>query len=129
MSVVADFTFNVNEYSLNPQLDRSYVNSSYRGSATVYIRDVWQVTTEMDYRVYSQEVFGEAQNVPSLNASITRYLMDNRVEVELMGRDLLDESVGISYNNTANYVERSEYNAIGRYIMLRFRYNLSPVKR
>ncbi|NNF03111.1 MAG: TonB-dependent receptor [Rhodothermales bacterium] len=129
ISANADFTFNVNEYSLNPQLDQSYVNASYRGSGTVYIRDVWQVGAELDYRVYSQEVFGEAQNVPSLNASVTRYLMDNRVEVELVGQDLLDESLGISYTNTSNYVQRSEYNAIGRYIMLRFRYNLSPVRR
>ena len=118
-----DFSFNDVEYSLNQELNRSYVNSEYSGEASWQVGD-WEVETDLRYRTYDQGLFGDRRNVARWDAGITRRVMDNRAEVEFRAYDLLNQNQGIDVTNSANYIEESRTESLGQYFMLRLMYRL-----
>ena len=125
----SSFNFNNARYSLNEDLNRDYLNSTYSLDATIYPTNAWTIETELRYQVYDNDLygstqFGEVQNVARWDASILRRLLDNRVEIELRARDLLNQNTGISISNNSNYIQESRTESLGRYFMLRINYRL-----
>ena len=125
VGVGAQFTFNNVSYSLNENLNQNYVNSTYSANASYYLGESWEFSTALDYRAYSQQVFGSSSSVPLLQASITKTLMNQRADVQLVGLDLLDRNEGINFSNTGNVIQEVRTNSIGRYVMLKFIYRIS----
>ena len=121
----ASFTFNDVKYSLNEHQNQQYVNSSYEVRGSLYLGETWELSTSLDYRMYSQEVFGEARNVPLWQASMTKTLVGQRADIQLVALDLLDRNEGISLTNQGNYISEQRVNSLGRYVMLKFIYRLS----
>ncbi|MEM1096391.1 MAG: TonB-dependent receptor [Bacteroidota bacterium] len=117
--------FNVTRYSLNPGLDQNYLNRTFYASAAVDLGKGWRISTELDYQAYAEEVFGEGQRVALWEAKISRTMLRERATLELVGLDLLDQNVGIDFRNQPTFIEETRMNALGRYLMLRFVYNLS----
>ena len=118
-------TFNVNQYSLNPDLSQNYLNRTFYAEFSYTLNEDWRFTTALDYRQYAKEVFGTGQNIPLLRAEVSRYLLGNHVEVKLVAQDLLDKNLGINYTNSSNYIQQTQVSTLGRYFMLKFVYNLS----
>ena len=50
--------------------------------------------------------------------------MDERAEIEFVVRDIFDQNLGVSFTNTATYIEESRVQTLGRYVMLKFTYKL-----
>jgi len=125
LAVSGSLTFNDVQYSLNEQLNQNYTNSSFSGRASVYVGETWEISTELDYRMYSQEVFGDQRNLPLWEASITKSLIGQKADIQLMALDLLDRNEGISFSNSGNYIREERINSLGRYVMLKFIYRLS----
>ena len=125
VAVTGSFTFNDVAYSLNSDQDQNYVNSSYSARGSLYLGETWEISTELDYRTYSQEVFGEARSVPLWEASITKSLIGQRADLQLVGLDLLDRNEGVSFTNSGNFIREERINSLGRYVMLKFIYRLS----
>src|SRR5690606_32647063 len=120
------YTFNVNNYSLNTELNQSYVNRSYFADVAITPDDKWRFSTGFDLALNSQELFGSSRNVAMWNAEISRSLLqNNRAQIILTGRDLLNQSVGVDYTNAAGFVRQEEVRSLGRYFLLKFVYNLS----
>lgn len=124
----ARYTFNDVRYSLNTRLNQSYVNRTFYGLASWQITDKWRLSTEIDYHLYSKEVFGAGRSVPLWHAELARTVMNDRAEVVLSVRDLLDRNEGISYSNTSTYIQEEHVASLGRYVMLKFVYNLSGIR-
>ncbi len=120
-------TFNVNQYSLNPDLSQNYLNRTVYAEFSYTLDEAWRFTTALDYRQYAEEVFGTGQNIPLLRAEVSRYLLGDRVEIKLVALDLLDKNLGINYTNSSNYIQQTQVNTLGRYFMLKFVYNLSGI--
>lgn len=127
VSVGARYTFNVVKYSLNQELNQNYVTRTYTADATVYLGDAWQLSASMDYRAYSQDVFGQSTNIPLLGAKITRSILNQRADIQLVGLDLLDRNEGINFSNFGNLIQEERIASLGRYVMLKFVYRLSGV--
>lgn len=125
VAVTASLTFNDVKYSLNEQQNQNYINSSYEARGTLYVGETWEISSSLDYRMYSQDVFGEARNVPLWEASITKSLIDQRADIQLVGLDLLDRNEGISFSNSGTSIREERINSLGRYVMLKFIYRLS----
>jgi len=121
----ARYTFNDVKYSLNENLNQNYVNRSYSADATYYIGQTWQISTSLDYRTYSQQVFGSSTSLPIWEATISKSMMKQRADIQLVGLDLLDRNEGISFSNTGNTIQEQRVNSLGRYVMLKFIYRLS----
>ena len=120
-------TFNRNAYSLNQELNQSYVNRSWFADLVLTPDDYWRISTSIDLAYNSREVFGSSRNVTMWNAEISRSLMkENRAQIVLQARDLLNEGVDVDYTNSAGFVREEQVRALGRYFLLKFVYNLSP---
>ncbi len=131
VEVGAAFNFNNARYSLNEELNRDYVNSTYSLEANFYPTSAWTIETDLRYQVYddnlygsTQTQFGDVENVARWNASIMRRMLDNRVEIEFRARDLLNQNRGISISNNSNFIQESRTDSLGRYFMLQINYRL-----
>ncbi len=82
--------------------------------------------THSYYRGLSE---GYNQHFALLDMSIGKKLFKNqRGEVTLTVRDLLDENEAISRTLTESYIEDRQQNVIGRYYLLSFRYDLRRMR-
>lgn len=128
-SVGARYTFNDARYSLNPAMNQQYVNRTYYGEINYQISDTWRVSTSFDYNLYSKEVFGSGRSVPLWHAELSRMVMNDRTEIKLIVRDVLNKNVGVTYSATNTYLEEEYVDSLGRYVMLKAVYNISGVRR
>jgi hypothetical protein len=119
------FTFNDVDYSLNDELNTDYLNRVFYGSGTYYLGP-WTFSTSMDYQMYDQEVFGAGQNVALLGASVSRLVMEDRVEVQLIGFDLLNQNQGVSITSTSSFIQEERTESLSQYLMLKLIYRLGP---
>lgn len=123
--VGARFAFNDVAYSLNPDLDQSYLDRTVFANGLVHITGGWTLAATLDYRLYDDEVFGAAdRNVALLQAYVSRRALDDRVEVQLMGFDLLNQNQGVTYTNGPTYIQERRSESLGRYLMLKVNYRL-----
>ncbi|MFK7846663.1 MAG: outer membrane beta-barrel protein [Rhodothermales bacterium] len=120
-------TFNVTKYSLNPGLSQNYLNKTFYSELGYSPGNVWSFSTGLDYRVFADEVFGNGQQIPVWRAEISRMVMREKAEIKLVGVDLLNKNVSVNYSNTGNYIREEQINSLGRYVMLKFVYNLSGI--
>ena len=95
--VGARYTFNSNQYSLNPELSQDYVNRTFYSELNVYAGNGWRFTSGFDYALYADDVFGSAQNVPIWKAELSKLIMGEKGEIQLAGMDLLDRNLGVNY--------------------------------
>jgi hypothetical protein len=123
VEVSASFNFNDVRYSLNQELNRSYVNSQYRGEASLYL-GAWELESDFRYRTYDQGLFAESRNIARWDASLSRRVLDDRAEIELHAYDLLNQNQGVDVSNSANFIEESRTESLGQYFMLRVNYRL-----
>ncbi len=119
-------TLNNVKYSLNEELNQSYINSTISARGTYYLRDVWTFNASLNYRLFDQDVFGPGQNVAMLQASISRLLLGERAEIQLSGFDLLNQNQGVSFTSSSSSIQETRTESLGRYFLLRFMYHLRP---
>ena len=117
-------TLNDVDYSLNEDQNQQYINSSIRFSGDLY-KGGWTFGTAVDFKKYDQEVFGEADNLALLEASIGKLLPNEKTEIQLVVRDVLDQNQGVTYSNSNNYIQEARVETLGRYIMLKLTHKLS----
>ena len=127
----ASFSFNDARYSLNRELDRSYVNSRYFANGTLYAPGAWTVRSTFSYQVYDRDLygsgqsrFGQPENIARWDASVMRGLFNNRVEIELRAFDLLNQNQGVTISNRANFIQESRTESLGQFFMLQASYRL-----
>ena len=120
------FTFNDVDYSLNEELNQGYLNRTFYVNGTFYLGNAWTFGTSLDYRLFDQEVFGPAQNVALLGATVSRLVMDDRVEIQLVGFDLLNQNQGVNITSTASFIQEERIATLSQYVMVRFVYRLGP---
>ncbi len=121
----ADLTFNNVWYSLNADLNTNYVTGALRGYGSWYPGDAWTLSSSLTYQVYDQDVF-VGDNLALLEASVSRLLMNDRAEFQLMGVDLLNQNQGVNITNASSFIREERTESLGRYVMLRFVYRLGP---
>lgn len=111
-------------YSLNSELDQSYLNSTLWGEGTVYLGDNWALNTTVSRQIYDQDLFA-GENLTLWNASLSRLILDRRGEIQVTGVDLLNQNQGVSINSLASAIQEVRRESLGRYVMLKFSYRLS----
>ncbi len=117
-------------YSLNRELNRSYVNARYRAEAIWHPNDEWTLESTLQHRVFDPNLFGETRNVARWDAGISRRTLGGRIEIELRAHDLLNQNQGVDVASSASRIEESRTDSLGRYFMLRAMYRLgTPTSR
>lgn len=111
------YSFNTTSYDLSDR-NQSFSNQSASGKITYNIKNSFAISTALNVNFYSEEEFGEAMTVPIWKASLSKYLLDQKIEIKLSAFDLLNQNIGISRTNGVNYIQNSEIVSLGRYGML-----------
>ena len=124
----ARMTYNRVTYSLNQSLDQQYINMEYSGRIAWHLTYDWTLRAETRYRVYDEEVFGGAQDMVLMDLFVSRLLMDERVSIELGVYDLFNQNLGVTFSNTATYIQEQRVETLGRYIMLRASWKLNSLR-
>ena len=117
-------TFNNVGYSLNEELNQSYLNSTFFANGSYYLGDLWTFTSSLNYRVFDQAVFGPGENVALWQASISRLLMNERAEIQLIGFDLLNQNQGVNVNSSSSSIREERTESLSRYLVLKFIYKV-----
>ncbi|MEJ2204723.1 MAG: TonB-dependent receptor [Gemmatimonadota bacterium] len=126
----ARLSFNNVAYTLNEELNQSYLDRTFYGNGRIRFGTGWTVMTSLNYRLYDDNVFGAGdRNVAMLNASLAKVLMNDRVEIALVGFDLLDQNKGVTYTNGASFIQERRAETLGRYVMLRAMYRIGTLGR
>ncbi|MEO0557492.1 MAG: outer membrane beta-barrel protein [Bacteroidota bacterium] len=120
-------TFNTSAYSLSPEFNQRYVTPTLYAEASTEIGGSWFVTSSLDLERTPADVFGSARSVPLWSAEISKRVSD-RVRLQLVGGDLLDQGIGIQYANTGGFIQEERVRSLGRHILLKLVYNLSEVR-
>lgn len=121
----AKFDLNKTTYTIVDG-DRAFFQQNY------YTKFEWDITpsinvnTQFDYTLYTDNQF-DSQSVPIWNMAVEyTFLKGKRGNLKLQVLDILDESVGIERNSSANYYEETFKRSLGTYAMLSFTYSLKP---
>ncbi len=117
--------YNWTGYKENSSLNQDFTNQVYFADFTYNPTKAWSINTSMDYTVYSQESFGGQQTIAIWKASLSRYLFNNRGQLEIAAFDLLNQNVGISRRSSLNSFYEQTTVSLGRYFMVNFTWALS----
>ncbi|MEE2847960.1 MAG: TonB-dependent receptor [Gemmatimonadota bacterium] len=121
----ARYSFNDIQNTLNQDLNQVYLDRTFYGNAMLHYGAVWTFSTTLNYRLYDESVFGVGdRNVAMLQASISKLAMNNRVELELIGFDILDQNKGVAYTTGTSFIQERRTESLGQYIMLKVMYRL-----
>jgi outer membrane receptor protein involved in Fe transport len=124
----ARFSLNSVAYSLNEELNQSYMDRTFYGNGLLRFGTGWTLQASLNWRLYDEDVFGAGdRNVAMLNASLAKLAMSDRVELALVGFDLLDQNKGLTYTNGASFIQERRAETLGRYLMVRVMYRLGSL--
>jgi hypothetical protein len=118
-----NYSFNTTRFNLSDR-DQSFANQRAFGEITYNIKQYFSISTTMNVNFYSEEQFGEAMTIPIWKGSISKYLLDQKLEIKLSAFDLLNQNIGISRTNGVNFIENSEITSLGRFGMLSIIYSI-----
>ena len=114
------------DYSINQDFAQDYLNRTLYANGSLYFGDGWTLESRLNYQFFDQEIFGEGQNVAALQASLSRFVMNDRAQIKFVAMDLLNQNQGVSLTNTSAYIQESRVQTLGRYVMLSMSWQLGP---
>jgi hypothetical protein len=121
----ARLAFNDVAYTLNTDLNQGYVDRTFYGSGELHTGNGWTFSSQLNYQLFDKDVFGTGdRDVAMLEAGISKLAMNDRVEIHLVGFDLLNQNKGVSFSSGSSYIRESRTESLGRYMMLKATYRL-----
>ncbi len=125
LSTSAAITYNKTSYSVNPNLNQSFVNQNYDVEGNLKVTKTLNLTSTLDYSIYNFAGSDFNAKVPIWNASVSKFfLKGNRGELKFSVVDMLNRNVGINRIAQSNFVQDERIRSLGRYFLLSFTYSL-----
>ena len=126
LGLSARVSFNTTTYSQNTQLNPNYVNQGYTADLDWRIPQAVNFTSNLDYSIYRYATSDVVQRVPVWNAAMYRSILKNKqAEIRLSVNDILGKNRVISQSASGNTFSEQSTNALGRYFLVTFTYNLN----
>ncbi|NNL93151.1 MAG: outer membrane beta-barrel protein [Saprospiraceae bacterium] len=124
-----DLNYNTRAYGINPDFNQNYFNTDYFLDFDFYISDTWTLSSEFTYRKYSNESFADSQDYKLWSASISKSILDNKLEFKASVFDILKENIGYRRYGDTNAIYESFYNNLQQYFMLGITYKIGNGKK
>ena len=117
--------YNIVENTMRPQLDNTYYLQTTGARFSFIFLDKWVWRSDISYLMYRGlgEDFNQDYALWNMNVG-RKFLKNNLAELTLSVFDLLKQNDSIIRNVSGNYVEDLRTNALTRFFMLTFTYNL-----
>lgn len=125
ISLSARLERQLTSYEFN-QPNQMFLNNNYTADANLTFLKNFILSGSFEYLQYVNRNANFDQNIPLLNASISRYVLKNNAgEIKFSVNNIFDKALGINQSTNVNYIERQTTNSVGRYFMVSFIYSLN----
>lgn len=125
----ATYSINNTSFSIEKDLNRKFTTQKYFGMIDFDVTKKFNINTQLDYIVYTDNSFSIQQEIPIWNAAMSYSISKNNNIVKLVLIDLLDKNVDVFRRSTQNYFEETNLQSLGRYVVLSYTYKLNSGKR
>jgi hypothetical protein len=122
------YGWNQATYSENADLNQTWVNWLHYVEAGVTIKEHWRLSSVFDWNIYTGSAFEEDQDMPIWQASLTRYLAQNKIRIKVSVKDILNRNNGYSRSNRLNYVQEQQIRTLGRFALFSVSYRINGFK-
>ncbi|MBL3657891.1 outer membrane beta-barrel protein [Fulvivirga sediminis] len=117
--------YNIVSNSSRPAVDNEFYNQSTHVRYSWIFGNEFVYRADVNHRLNTGLAAGYDNSYTILNMSFgKKFLKDNLAELSVNVYDLLDQNNNVGRNVTEIYIEDSQSNALQRYFMLTFTYNL-----
>jgi hypothetical protein len=110
--------------SLNAAANTEYLSQNSRARLTWQPFGGFVLRTDVTHTLYSGLSQGFNQNYVLWNAALGKKVLNDRGEIALAVNDILNQNRNISRTVTEAYIEDTRTNALTRFFMLSFTYNI-----
>lgn len=117
-------TYNLTSYSVSDNKNGNYFDQRFSLDGTWYAESGWESRVGFHYTLYAGLPEEEQNNSTILNLAISRSFAHKAAKLALSVKDLLNQSQGLSFTRTDNYIQQSHTDVFRRYFLLTFTYNL-----
>jgi hypothetical protein len=125
LRVSGRWDYNRNQFELSTDQNNDFKSQKYTATLLLNLPKSFYVDADWSYQIYSQDGFGNDNELQLLNASFSKGFMDDRLTLKLSAFDILNQNQGLSRTITDTYIQQSITNSIQRYYMFSFIYKLS----
>lgn len=126
IKLVYDISYNKSSSSDASQSDVVYINHRISPSLNFQLPKGWSIGTAANYKLYNSSSFSDNIQIILWDAFIEKTLFKNKKgSLRLIAVDLLNQNRGINRSANTFYTLEERTNAIGRFGLLTFSYNLS----
>ena len=121
----ATYILNNTSFSIEQDLNRKFTTQKYFGMVDFDVSKRFNINTQFDYIVYTDNNFSIKQEIPIWNAAMSYSLSKNNNIVKLVLIDLLDKNVDVFRKSTLNFFEETNLQSLGRYVVLSYTFKLN----
>ena len=123
--ISANLNFTDTRYDINESQNQKIRNENYSVELTAKTFLGVYLNANLQYDRYVNQRFNINREIPILNCSIYKQVLkDNKGEIRLSIYDSFNKNVGFTSSDSF----RAENNALGRYVMASFTYNIRGIK-
>lgn len=116
-------------YSVSASQNQKISNDGLSAEVNLKVAKGLYFASSYNHTFFSNERFGQNQDVPIINASIYKqFLKGNKGEIRLSAYDVLNKNVRFSQFAGDNRVSQTSTASLARYFMLSFTYNIRGLK-
>jgi hypothetical protein len=111
-------------YAINADFDQNFANYDY------YLDLDWKPKEDLLFRAryslrrYNDVFFSRARRLHFVNASVRKSFKNDKWAIELLAKDILNETIGLSRSGTDNSLREERFNTLAQYFMLGLSYKL-----
>lgn len=123
-----NMNFNENKFSLNPEANTRYINTSIFAELEVNLKKGWNFGAEARQNFYQGSLYNDNPSFLIIDAYVSKTVTKNqRGDLKLFVSDVLNQRNGFNYYGQQNYFVESQVNVLRRYFMLSFTYKIIKI--
>lgn len=125
----ANYNINTTRFSIETDLNRSFARQTYFGSFDMKVNKKINFNTQLDYIIYTDNLFSVRQEIPLWNASLSYFITPKNHILKLVLIDALNRNIDIQRRSTLNFFEETTLQNLGRYVIISYSYKIGTGKR
>jgi len=120
-----NISYTTSQFSIDADRNQDFINSTYFGEVNWMIKERFTINTELDYQIYNGISDDFKQDIPIWNAEVSLLMLKGKKgQLKFGVYDILNQNRGVNRVNQFNYTLDTQVNALGRYFLTTFTYNL-----
>ncbi len=126
LSIGTLLSYNDTRYSISFNQNQSFNQQTHYADLIIYFPKNFLFETNYSINLYSQETFGDNQQIATWNAAISKsFFADQRLTVDLKVFDILNQNQGFTRISNSELIQETSTNALEQYFMLSAIYKIS----